>query len=86
MSVINHEGIKPLVKMLNAKYALMQNEALLSLNILTAFCLDESEKPLLDYQVGPSLKRFLKESAPTVEPPILYNCLSLTLNLAKAGI
>lgn len=85
-SVIKHGGVKRLVKMLNSKYALMQNEALLSLNILTAICLSDSEEPLLDSEIGQTLRRFLKESAPTLEPPIVYNSLSLTLNLAKSGI
>ena len=72
--------------MLNAKYALMQNEALLSLNILTAICLSDSEKPLIDSEIGPTLCKFLKETAPTLEPEIVYNSLSLTLNLEKSGI
>ncbi|XP_033219171.1 rap1 GTPase-GDP dissociation stimulator 1 [Belonocnema kinseyi] len=85
-SVIKHGGVKRLVKMLNSKYALMQNEALLSLNILTAICLSDSEKPLIDSEIGPTLRRFLRESATTLEPPIVYNSLSLTLKLTKSEI
>lgn len=84
LTVINNDGVKRLVKMLNSKHPLMQNEALLSLNILTAICLTESEKYLIDSKIGVALYRFFKESAPTLEPPIIYNSFSLTLNLVKS--
>ncbi|XP_051160445.1 GTPase-GDP dissociation stimulator vimar [Leptopilina boulardi] len=84
LTVINNDGVKRLVKMLNSKHQLMQNEALLSLNILTAICLYESEKFLIDSKIGLGLFRFIKESAPTVEPPIIYNSFSLMLNLVKS--
>lgn len=84
LTLINNDGVKRLVKMLNSKHPLMQNEALLSLNIITAICLAESEKFLIDANIGHGLFRFIKESAPTVEPPIIYNSVSLTVNLVKS--
>ncbi|XP_015605942.1 rap1 GTPase-GDP dissociation stimulator 1 [Cephus cinctus] len=82
-SIIRHNAVKHLVKMLTAQHALMQNEAILSLTIMITVSPSESEQPIIDAEIGDTMQKFLEESAPNLEPAIIYSSISLTESLLK---
>ncbi|XP_012258540.2 rap1 GTPase-GDP dissociation stimulator 1 isoform X1 [Athalia rosae] len=82
--IINHGAVEHLVKMLTAQHALMQNEALLSLTILTTINLSESQTPVIQAEIGPTICRFLEQHGPQVEAPMIHNAVALTDSLIKS--
>lgn len=70
--------------MINAQHALMQNEALMSLSILSAISLIESEESLIRAQVGQALVKFFEQKDPQPDPALTSNALTLTSNLLKS--
>ena len=74
--MIQHGAVVHLVTMLISQHIRMQNEALISLIILTTTCLYECEKPLVEADIGEKLCRFF-DAANSTEAPILHNVLSL---------
>lgn len=83
--IIKHGAVKHLVKMLIAQHALMQNEALLSLTILTTICLTESQTPIIEAGIGPTICDFIDKYGSQVEAPMIYNAVGLTDSLIKSG-
>ncbi|XP_053995605.1 GTPase-GDP dissociation stimulator vimar [Hylaeus anthracinus] len=84
LSVIEHGAVKHLVNMLMAHHILMQNEALISLMILTTSCLSECEKLLLEADIGEKLCKFF-DTVNNLEIPILQNIVSLLDNITNSG-
>ncbi|XP_046412764.1 rap1 GTPase-GDP dissociation stimulator 1-B isoform X1 [Neodiprion fabricii] len=84
--IISHGAIKHLVKMLTAQHALMQNEALLSLTILTTISLVESQTPVIEAEIGSTIRDFLDKHGPQIESPIIYNTVALTDSLVKSDV
>jgi len=83
-AIIQHGGIGHLVKMITAQHALMQNEALMSLSILSAISLTESEQPLIVAEIGQALWKFFEQRDPPPDPALTSNALTLTSNLLKS--
>lgn len=83
--IINHGAVKHLVKMLTAQHALMQNEALLSLTILTTISLTECQTAVIEADIGQTICDFLEKYGPQCEPPMIYNAVALTDSLVKSG-
>lgn len=85
-SLINQKGIKHLVEMLLSRHTLMQNEALLSLSIITATQLtDQTEVQLSEADIGDKLWTFLENNRGHLELPVLANLLTLMEQLLKSG-
>ncbi|XP_017877678.1 rap1 GTPase-GDP dissociation stimulator 1-B [Ceratina calcarata] len=83
--VIDEKAVKHLIKMLSAPHVLMQNEALISLMILTTFSLSQCETVLIENQIGDKLCDFFR-NATCLEIPILHNALSLIENILDADL
>ncbi|XP_076622029.1 visceral mesodermal armadillo-repeats isoform X2 [Colletes latitarsis] len=83
LSIIKHGAAKHLVRMLTAQHILMQNEALISLIILTTSCLPECEKLLFEAEIGEKLCR-LFDTTNNLETPILQNFVSLLDNITNS--
>lgn len=83
-TIIKHGGIEHLVRMITAQHALMQNEALMSLSILSAISLAESEQPLIVAEIGQALWEFFEQRDPPPDPALTSNALTLTSNLLKS--
>ncbi|XP_043274089.1 rap1 GTPase-GDP dissociation stimulator 1-B [Venturia canescens] len=82
--IIKYGGVEHLVKMITAQHALMQNEALMSLSILSAISLIESEEALIQAEVGQALVQFFEQKDPQPDPALTSNALTLTSNLLKS--
>nr|XP_031841085.1 rap1 GTPase-GDP dissociation stimulator 1-B isoform X1 [Nomia melanderi] len=83
--MIEHGAVPHLVKMLMSQHILMQNEALISLMILTTSCLADCEKLLLETDIGEKLCRFF-EVTNNLEIPILHNAISLLDNIVNSDV
>ncbi|XP_034940036.1 rap1 GTPase-GDP dissociation stimulator 1-B isoform X2 [Chelonus insularis] len=83
-SIINHGAIKYLVKMINGSHSLMQNEALLSLVIITSTALGKCEKDLIDANIGEALRKFFEDKVPMIEAPMLENAITLILTIIQS--
>ena len=83
-TIIKHGGTEPLVKMITAQHALMQNEALMSLSIASAISLAEIEERLINAEVGTALLKFFEQRDPQPDPALTSNALTLTSNLLKS--
>lgn len=83
--MIEHGAVAHLAEMLTVQQILMQNEALISLVILTTACLFECEKPLVEADIGEKICTFF-DTVNNSELPILHNVLSLLSNMIKSGI
>lgn len=75
--IIKYRAVQHLVKMLLAQHTLMQNEAILSLTILTRICLTESEELLIEADFGNNMCEFVKVHAEDLDIHIVLNALSL---------
>lgn len=79
--------MKPLVDMLLAQHPLMQNEALVSLKIITKVCLAESEAALIDNDFGNKMRSFLDKPTKNLDAHIVLNALSILQCVAsRSGI
>ncbi|XP_011694899.1 PREDICTED: rap1 GTPase-GDP dissociation stimulator 1 [Wasmannia auropunctata] len=76
LSIIKHGAVRHLVNMLLAQHALMQNEAILGLTILTRICPAESEEPLIKAGFGRSMCEFFARAG-DLGVHIVLNALSL---------
>ncbi|CAL7941954.1 unnamed protein product [Xylocopa violacea] len=85
LTVTEHGAVKHLVKMLTAPHVLMQNEALISLMILTTVSLTECENLLLEANIEEKLCSFFN-SVNSLEIPILHNALSLIDNIINSDV
>lgn len=83
--MVRHGAVKHLAAMLTAQHVLMQNEALISLMILTTTSLTDCESILLEADIGGKLCK-LFTAANSLEVPILHNALSLMDNIVNSGI
>ncbi|XP_076236296.1 visceral mesodermal armadillo-repeats isoform X2 [Calliopsis andreniformis] len=81
--MIEHGAVAHLTKMLTIQNILMQNEALISLVILTTTCLCECEKPLLEADIGGKICTFFNTKINS-EIPIMHNVLSLLDNIINS--
>lgn len=77
LSIIKHGAVQHLVNMLLAQHALMQNEAILGLTILTRICPTESEELLIEADFGSNMREFFKARADDLDIHIVLNALSL---------
>ncbi|XP_011883269.1 PREDICTED: rap1 GTPase-GDP dissociation stimulator 1 [Vollenhovia emeryi] len=75
LSIIKYGAVQHLVDMLLAQHALMQNEAILGLTILTRICPAESEELLIKAGFGCNMCEFFKREG--LEVHIALNALSL---------
>lgn len=64
----------------------MQNEAILSLTILTRICLTESEELLIEADFGSNMCEFVKIRAKDLDIHIVLNALSLLDSVVQSGI
>lgn len=71
--------------MLLAQHALMQNEAILSLTILTRICPTESEELLIETDFGRIMCEFFETRADNLEIHIVLNALSLLNSVVQSG-
>ncbi|CAK9810762.1 Rap1 GTPase-GDP dissociation stimulator 1-B [Anthophora quadrimaculata] len=78
--VIQHGGVKHLVKMLMAPHVLMQNEALISLKILIKICLTECENLKVDTEENQSSR----EDQPNQKISMLQHILSIVDNITNS--
>ncbi|XP_076756858.1 visceral mesodermal armadillo-repeats [Xylocopa sonorina] len=83
LAVTEHGAVKHLIKMLSAPHVLMQNEALISLVILTTISLTECENLLLEADIEEKLCSFFN-NVNNLEVPILHNALSLMDNIINS--
>ncbi|XP_020299505.1 rap1 GTPase-GDP dissociation stimulator 1-B [Pseudomyrmex gracilis] len=83
--VIRNGAMKPLVDMLLAQHPLMQNEALVSLKIITKVCLAESEVALINNDFGSKMRSFLEKSAKSLDAHIVLNALSVLQCVASGS-
>ncbi|XP_033329911.1 visceral mesodermal armadillo-repeats [Megalopta genalis] len=81
--MVEHGTVPHLVKMLTSQHVLMQNEALISLMILTTSCLSQCEQLLLEADIVDKLCRFF-EVAKSLEKPIMHNAVSLLDNIVNS--
>ncbi|XP_012135556.1 visceral mesodermal armadillo-repeats isoform X2 [Megachile rotundata] len=81
--VIEHGAIKHLAKMLTAQHLLMQNEALISLTIMTISSLAECEKSLLEADIGDKLCKFFNLENMRVH--VLRNALLFITNIVNSA-
>ncbi|KMQ91075.1 rap1 gtpase-gdp dissociation stimulator 1-b [Lasius niger] len=77
LSIIKYGAVQHLVNMLLAQHALMQNEAILGLTILTRICSTESEELLIEANFGSNMREFFQTRAGNLEIHIVLNALSL---------
>lgn len=84
MSIIKYGAVQHLVDMLLAQHALMQNEAILSLTILTRICPAESEELLIKAGFGRNMCEFFARK--DLEVHIILNALSLLDSVLQSGI
>lgn len=86
MSIIKYGAVQHLVNMLLAQHALMQNEAILGLMMLTKICMAESEEVLIKADFGRNIcELFTRVSE--LDVPIILNALTLLeLNVLRSGI
>ncbi|XP_015120717.1 rap1 GTPase-GDP dissociation stimulator 1-B isoform X2 [Diachasma alloeum] len=82
--IIKHGAIEYLSKMVIAPHALMQNEALLSLTIMTAMALDECQSELIQFGIEDIIIKFFNESAAHLQPPIVENAITFMNTMAKS--
>ncbi|XP_071645531.1 GTPase-GDP dissociation stimulator vimar [Temnothorax longispinosus] len=75
LSIIKYGAVQHLVGMLLAQHALMQNEAILGLTILTRICPAESEELLIKAGFGRNMCEFFARE--NLEVHIVLNALSL---------
>lgn len=71
--------------MLLAQHSLMQNEAILSLTILTRICPAESEELLIAAGFGHSMREFFETRANKLDIHIVLNALSLLNSVVQSG-
>ncbi|KAK0182586.1 hypothetical protein PV327_000711 [Microctonus hyperodae] len=83
-SIINHGAIPNLVKMMSVPQALMQNEALMSLTIMSTIALDQCVKPLLCSNIVTALGTFVTVSGSYLELPIVENALTFITTIIKS--
>lgn len=83
--IIKYRAVQHLVKMLLAQHTLMQNEAILSLTILTRICLTESEELLIEADFGNNMCEFVKVHAEDLDIHIVLNALSLLDSVVQSG-
>lgn len=84
MSIIKYGAVQHLIDMLLAQHALMQNEAILSLTILTRICPAESEELLIKAGFGRNMCEFFARE--DLEVHIVLNALSLLDSVLQSGI
>lgn len=83
--IIKNGAIEYLSKMIIAPHSLMQNEALLSLTIITAMALNECEPELIKFEIEDILIKFFKESAVKLQPPIVENAITFMSTMIKSN-
>ncbi|XP_078042956.1 visceral mesodermal armadillo-repeats [Augochlora pura] len=81
--MVEHGAVPHLVKMLTSQHVLMQNEALISLMILTTSCLSQCVQFLLEADIVDKLCKFF-EVAKSLEKPIMHNAVSLLDNIVNS--
>lgn len=82
--IIKYGAVNYLVDMLVSQYALMQNEAIMSLTILTKICPVESEELLIKAGFGRNMCEFFSH-AHSLDVHIILNALSLLDSLLQSG-
>ena len=85
MSIIKYGAVRHLVNMLLAQHSLMQNEAILSLTILTRICPAESEELLIEADFGRNMREFCEKCANNLDIHIVLNALSLLDGVVQSG-
>jgi len=85
LSIIKYGAVQHLVHMLLAQHALMQNEAILGLTILTRICPAESEELLIKAGFGRNMCEFFAR-ADDLDVHIVLNALSLLDSVLQSGI
>jgi hypothetical protein len=87
LTTILESGAVPyLVDMLTAEHAVMQNEALLALTLLTSMRLADAEANLLEAKIGDKLAILVNNSRPSLACEMVQNILSLVRQLANSGM
>lgn len=86
MSIIKHGAVQHLVNMLLAQHALMQNEAIMGLTVLTRICQTESEELLIEAGFGRSMREFFEARANSLDVHIVLNALTLLDSVVRSGI
>lgn len=64
----------------------MQNEAILSLTILTKICPAESEELLIEADFGRNMREFFEACSNNLDIHIILNALSLLNSVVQSGI
>ncbi|XP_063982044.1 rap1 GTPase-GDP dissociation stimulator 1 [Diachasmimorpha longicaudata] len=82
--LIKHGAIQYLSKMVIAPHALMQNEALLSLTIMTAMALEECQLELIKFGIQDIMIKFFRESVANLQPPIVENAITFINTMTKS--
>ncbi|KOC69210.1 Rap1 GTPase-GDP dissociation stimulator 1-B [Habropoda laboriosa] len=81
-SIIQHGGVKHLVKMLTAPHFLMRNEALISLKILIKTCLTEHENLI---EVDTEENQSSRKDQPTQQISVLQHISFIVDNITNSG-
>ncbi|XP_011305582.1 rap1 GTPase-GDP dissociation stimulator 1-B isoform X2 [Fopius arisanus] len=82
--LIKNGAVEFLSKMIIAPHALMQNEALVSLTIMTAMALDECQPELIKFRIEDTIIKFYRESVANLQPPIVENAITFMNIMIKS--
>ncbi|RLU17626.1 hypothetical protein DMN91_009862 [Ooceraea biroi] len=84
LSIIKYGAVQHLVNMLLAQHALMQNEAIMGLTVLTMICPTESEELLIEADFGRSMREFFEARADNLDAHIVLNALTLLDSVVRS--
>ncbi|KAF7990828.1 hypothetical protein HCN44_000633 [Aphidius gifuensis] len=85
--MIKQGALEYLIKMITAAYPIMQNEALLSLAIMTAVNLSDCQNDLIQADVAGQLVKFIQNSNDNnLEEPIIENAITFITTIIKSDL
>lgn len=76
-TMLEAEALPCLVAMITAEHAVMQNEALLALTLISAMGLQDTISILVENKIGHNIFHLLKEFGTILTSEVVLNCLSL---------
>lgn len=84
-TMLEAEALPCLVAMITAEHAVMQNEALLALTLISAMGLQDTISILVENKIGHNIFHLLKEFGTILTSEVVLNCLSLLEQLTVSG-
>ena len=81
-------ALPPLVRMIDTEHPIMQNEALIALNLFALLALRESENDLIENELGQKIIALIKKYTDKTNSPqteSLHNILTLITQLLQSG-